>query len=172
METFVNFMLMTGARRSEALSLTWDDVDLENQSAYLAETKNGRLRKLPLRSALIRLLRALPRQDAHVFPMSLDTLRKAWTRICEAAGLVGEAELHAHDLRHEALSRVGDAGSKLPGGLSLVDLQAFSGHRDIRTLLRYTHLCTPSLAKRLDEAFADEAQVTLHRGQRRVKKGC
>jgi hypothetical protein len=38
-------------------------------------------------------------------------------------------------------------------------------------LLRYTHLCTPSLAKRLDQAFADQKQITLHRGQRRLKKG-
>ena len=52
-----------------------------------------------------------------------------------------------------------------------MDLQAFSGHRDTRMLLRYTHLCTPSLAKRLDEAFADQQQVSLHRGQRRLKQG-
>ncbi len=64
-----------------------------------------------------------------------------------------------------------DAGAKLPGGFSLVDLQAFSGHRDTRMLLRYTHLCTLSLAKRLDEAFADQQQVSLHRGQRRLKQG-
>jgi hypothetical protein len=52
-----------------------------------------------------------------------------------------------------------------------VDLQSFSGHRDTRMLLRYTHLCTPSLAKRLDVAFADQEQISLHRGKRRLKKG-
>lgn len=171
LETFVNFQLMTGARRSEALSLTWGHIDFANQTAFLPETKNGRPRKLALRSDLIELLRHLPRTSDRVFPMSVDALRKAWTRVCEAAGLVGEDELRIHDLRHEAISRVADAGAKLPGGISLVDLQAFSGHRDTRMLLRYTHLCTPSLAKRLDQAFADQAQVTSHQGRRRLKQG-
>jgi integrase len=170
LETFVNFQLMTGARRSEAMSMTWDRIDFDSQSAFIPESKNGRPRKLPLRMDLIELLRQLPRTDARVFPMSMDALRKAWARICDAAGLVGTDELHIHDLRHEAISRVADAGGKLPGGFSLVDLQAFSGHRDTRMLLRYTHLCTPSLAKRLDAAFADQEQISLHRGQRRLKK--
>lgn len=170
-ETFVNFQLMTGARRSEALSMTWDRIDFDNQTAFIPESKNGRPRKLPLRKDLMELLKHLPRIGTHVFPFSLDALRKAWGRICEAAGLVGADDLHIHDLRHEAISRVADAGANLPGGFSLVDLQAFSGHRDTRMLLRYTHLCTPSLAKRLDEAFADQEQVSLHRGQRRLKQG-
>lgn len=170
-ETFVNFQLMTGARRSEALSMTWDRIDFDSQTAFVPESKNGRPRKLPLRKDLLELLKHLPRTGLHVFPVSLDALRNAWGRICEAAGLVGEHDLHIHDLRHEAISRVADAGAKLPGGFSLLDLQAFSGHRDTRMLLRYTHLCTPSLAKRLDEAFADQHQVSLHRGQRRLKRG-
>ena len=170
-ETFVNFQLMSGARRSEALSMTWDRIDFANQTAFIPESKNGRPRKLPLRKDLMELLKRLPRTGPHVFPFSLDALRKTWGRICEAAGLVGVDDLHIHDLRHEAISRVADAGAKLPGGFSLVDLQAFSGHRDTRMLLRYTHLCTPSLAKRLDEAFADQKQVSLHRGQRRLKQG-
>ncbi len=170
-ETFVNFQLMTGARRGETLSLTWDRIDFENKTAFIPESKNGRPRKLPLRTDLIEMLRDLPRTDALVFPVGLDGLRKAWGRICEDAGLVGADELHIHDLRHEAISRVADAGAKLPGGFSLVDLQAFSGHRDTRMLLRYTHLCMPSLANRLDEAFADQKQVGLHRGQRRLKQG-
>jgi len=162
---------MTAARRSESLSLAWKDIDFENQTAFIAETKNGRPRTLPLRQDLIASLRQLPRQGEKVFPFSVDALRKVWSRICQAAGLVDDDELHVHDLRHEGISRVADAGGRLPGGMSLVDLQAFSGHRDTRMLLRYTHLCMPSLAKRLDEAFSKENQVTIHRGRRRLKKG-
>ncbi|MEN8515900.1 tyrosine-type recombinase/integrase [Burkholderia sp. RS02] len=50
LETFVQFQLMTGARRSETLTLTWSNIDLESQTAFLPETKNGRSRKLALRS--------------------------------------------------------------------------------------------------------------------------
>ncbi len=171
MEAFVQFQLMTGARRSETMTLTWDNIDFDSQTAFIPESKNGRPRKLALRKDLLTLLAQLPRDSAVVFPMSIDALRKAWMRICQAAGLVGADELHVHDLRHEAVSRVADAGGKMPGGFSLVDLQGYSGHRDTRMLLRYTHLCMPSLAKRLDEAFADQTQTVVHRGQRRLKKG-
>lgn len=170
-ETFIHFQLMTGARRSETLTLTWSNVSLDEQTAYLPETKNGRARKLPLRRDLVEMLRQLPRNGDLVFPLSVDGLRKAWARMCANAGLTGAAELRVHDLRHEAISRVAEAGSNTPGGFSLVDLQHFSGHRDVRMLLRYAHLCTQSLAKRLDAAFADDAQTTTHHGVRRLKKG-
>lgn len=87
------------------------------------------------------------------------------------AGLTGKTELRVHDLRHEAISRVAEAGSNTPGGFSLVDLQHFSGHRDVRMLLRYAHLCTQNLAKRLDAAFSDENQTATHHGVRRLKSG-
>ena len=171
LETFIHFQLMTGARRAETLTLSWSKVDLENQTAFLPETKNGRARKLPLRSALVDMLRQLPRTSELVFPISVDGLRKAWKRICNQAALNGDNELRIHDLRHEAISRVAEAGSSTPGGFSLVDLQHFSGHRDVRMLLRYAHLCTQNLAKRLDSAFGDDTQTTSHRGVRRLKKG-
>lgn len=170
-ETFIHFQLMTGARRSETLTLTWSNVSLDEQTGYLPETKNGRARKLPLRRDLVEMLRRLPRNGDLVFPLSVDGLRKAWARMCANAGLTGTAELRVHDLRHEAISRVAEAGSNTPGGFTLVDLQHFSGHRDVRMLLRYAHLCTQSLAKRLDAAFADDEQTTTHHGMRRLKKG-
>lgn len=169
-ETFVQFQLMTGARRSESLSLLWSNVDLDRQTAYLPETKNGRPRKLPIRSDLVAMLRKLPRITERVFDISGDTLTKAWQRICAYAGFTGENELHIHDLRHEAISRVAEAGSNTPGGFSLIDLQHFSGHLDVRMLLRYAHLCSQSLAQRLDAAFAKKDGETAHRGRRRLAK--
>lgn len=170
-ECFIQFQLMTGARRGESLSLLWANVDLDAQTAFLPETKNGRPRKLPLRSDLIELLRQLPRTSELVFEFSNDALRKAWKRMCECAELTGELDLHVHDLRHEAISRVAEIGSNTPGGFSLLDLQAFSGHRDVRMLLRYAHLCAQGLAKRLDEAFRAKApteQFNSHRGRKRL----
>jgi integrase len=168
LETFVQFQLMTGARRSETLTLTWSNVDLESQTAFLPETKNGRSRKLPLRSDLVAMLGLLPRTSSLVFPIGVDGLRKAWQRMCQQAGLTGDNELRVHDLRHEAISRVAEAGSNTPGGFSVVDLQHFSGHRDTRMLLRYAHLCTQGLAKRLDAAFASSSESVLHHGRRRL----
>jgi integrase len=42
MEAFVQFQLMTGARRSETMSLTWDNIDFASQTAFIPESKNGR----------------------------------------------------------------------------------------------------------------------------------
>lgn len=156
-ETFVQFQLMTAARRSETLGLTWQHIDFEQRTAYLPETKNGRPRKLPLRQELMDLLLQLPQDDERVFPLSMEGLRKVWRRMCEAARL---DDLHIHDLRHEAISRVAETGE-----FSLVDLQAFSGHRDVRMLLRYAHLCARQLADRLDQAFQ---KGSAHKGRKRM----
>lgn len=165
-ETFIQFQIMTAARRGEALGLTWKHVDFECRSAYLAETKNGRPRKLPLREALLQLLESLPRNSDRVFTITDDSLSNAWSRICARAGI---EDLHVHDLRHEGISRVAETSK-----FSLIDLQAFSGHRDVRMLLRYAHLCTTQLAAKLDEAFAESGEGMLshyHRGRKRIRSG-
>lgn len=92
---------MTGARRSETLMLTWADSDFSEQTAYIAESKNGRPRKLALRLDVIALLQQLPRETDAVFPISVDALRNARARICKAAGLVGDDEPQIHDPRHD-----------------------------------------------------------------------
>lgn len=168
--TLLQFQLMTGARLGETLKLRWDQLRLDEQTAFLPETKNGRARTLPLRSSLIEQLRILPKDKEHVFPVPRDYLRKAWKRMCAAADIPTEGpdSLRIHDLRHEAISLVAEAGSQLPGGFSLLDLQAFSGHRDPRMLMRYTHLTPSGLAKRLDTAFAKPENVTLHHGRKRL----
>ncbi len=160
-EAFVQFQIMTGARRSETLGLQWKDVDFNAKTAFIGETKNGRPRRLPLRADLLAILGTLPQQDGPVFPVSVTVLRDAWDRICALAGI---EDLRIHDLRHEAISRVAEAASfSRAGAFTLVDLQAFSGHRDVRMLLRYSHLCATHLAERLDEAFAAARQ---HKGRR------
>lgn len=174
MSAFIQFQLMAGPRKSETLKLKWSHIDFEAQTAFLPETKNGRARTLSLRQDLLDWLRELPRDSEYVFPMSVTYLRRAWARVCKAAGIPTDGKdegcLRIHDLRHESISRVAEAGSKLSGGISVVDLQAFSGHRDTRMLLRYTHLTPGGLSKRLDEAFKDTQQTKFHHGRRRLLK--
>ena len=56
METFLMFQLGTAARRSETLGLFWDQVDWSGRQAKMPTSKNGRPRKLALRSDVIALL--------------------------------------------------------------------------------------------------------------------
>lgn len=162
METFVIFQLGTAARRSETLGLFWDQIDWNGRQAKMPTSKNGRPRKLALRSDVMALLQQLPRTSDLVFDIGLKTLLKAWRRICDAAGI---EDLRIHDLRHEGISRVAESG-KFP---TILDLQAFSGHRDLRSLSRYTHLCTTALAIRADEAEAERLKKIDHNGRMRLK---
>lgn len=163
LETFFQFLLMTGARRGEALSLKWSDVDFDAKTAYLAITKNGRPRKLSLRSDLIELLATLPRTGEWVFDFGYSWLADMWRTACIGTGI---EDLRIHDLRHEAISRVAETGL-----FGLVDLQAFSGHRDVRMLLRYSHLCATRMANKLDEAFkAKDKTIREHKGRNVLKK--
>jgi len=57
---------------------------------------------------------------------------------------VGLDDLHLHDLRHEAVSRLFEKG------FNVVEVAAISGHRELRMLQRYTHLRAVDLAARLE----------------------
>lgn len=59
-------------------------------------------------------------------------------------------DLVFHDLRHDALSRWAERGMSLP------DLQAIGGHRDLRSLRRYLHSQAAAVAKRM-EVWSDLA---------------
>ena len=162
LQVFYAFQVMTAARRGETYGLTWDRIDFEAKTAFLPETKNGRARKLALRQDLVDLLQELPRDTERVFPIGLDYLVGAWSKACKLAQL---EDLHIHDVRHEALSRLAETGK-----FTLPELQLFSGHRDLRMLMRYAHLCASRLATKLDESFKDQEKVRVHRGRRFLNK--
>ncbi|MFC5556502.1 tyrosine-type recombinase/integrase [Methylobacterium iners] len=133
----------TGMRRGELLALLWSHVSLEKRTAHLPITKNGHARTVALTPKAIEVLRALPRTDPRVFPVSGNAVRLAWERLRVRAGLPG---LRFHDLRHEAVSRFFEAG------LSIPEVALMSGHRDTRMLMRYTHLRPEDVAEKLARA--------------------
>lgn len=58
----------------------------------------------------------------------------------------GIPDLRFHDLRHEAVSRLFEAG------LSVPEVAMVSGHRTPAMLFRYTHPKAEEVAKKLDKA--------------------
>ncbi len=133
--------LETAMRRGELLALRWQNIDLESQTAFLPMTKNGTARTVPLSRKAVDLLRDLPRCiDGSVFPINAAAHHKAFKRACERAGLV---DLHWHDLRHTAITRL---ATKLP---NLIELAAVSGHRSLTMLKRYYHPSAAELAKKI-----------------------
>lgn len=163
METFIQFQLATAARRSESLGLFWDRIFWDRHSALIPTSKHGRPRELALRTDVMAMLRQLPRTSDAVFDIPLKTLQKAWRRICEAAGI---DNLRIHDLRHEGISRMAESGLFQ----TVLDLQAYSGHRELRSLSRYTHLNTTSIAQLAEQAEVNRLEKMEHNGRLRLKR--
>lgn len=159
LQAAVLLALETGMRRSELTSLIWRKVNLKSAVIRLDETKNGESRAVPLSSAAIRVLEALPRRlDGQVFGLTGESLSQAFERArdrarkkyqeeCKAAGQKPAADflvdLRLHDLRHEAASRFFEKE------LNVMEVAAITGHKDLRMLKRYTHLRAEDLAKKL-----------------------
>ena len=127
----IEIAIETGMRRSEILSLKWDNVDLEMRIALLPDTKNGSRREVPLTIKAVEVLTGLECTSERVFPITDYSIRHGWDRLVKRAGIKG---LRFHDLRHEAVSRFFELG------LSVPEVAAISGHKDFRILSSYTHI--------------------------------
>lgn len=137
----VRLAMATAMRRGELLALTWANVDLQRRTVFLADTKNGHSRTVPLSSQALAVLEALPRAlDGRVFPTTTLALRKAFERARDRAGL---GDFHFHDCRHMATTTL---AASLP---NVLELAAVTGHRDQRMLARYFHANPEDLARKL-----------------------
>lgn len=138
----VEFAIHTAMRRGEILALRWEQVNWQQRTAYIADSKTGVPRTIPLLDGALTVLEALrpelPRGP--VFPLTMEALKQAWERVRDRAGL---GDLHFHDLRHEAISRLCEMG------LSLPEVALISGHKDPRMLFRYVNLRPADLAAKL-----------------------
>ena len=133
--------LTIGMRRSELLALKWNDIDLPRRLLIIREAKNGHCRTIPLTIEAARVLEDQPRSDGRIFPISPNAFRLAWERLRRRAGI---ADLHFHDLRHEAIS------SFFEKGLSVSEVALISGHKDMRMLFRYSHAIRENILEKLD----------------------
>jgi integrase len=108
LQAVVRFLRMTGWRKSEALGLTWDQIDWEGQviRLYATQTKGGDARLFPfgLATELKELLAGQwgAREGLFVFHRKgqrIGSFRRTWIRACRKAGLEGRL---VHDLRRTA----------------------------------------------------------------------
>lgn len=131
----------TAMRSGEIASLTWPNLDLDGQLAYLPDTKNGSPRIVPLSRAAVVALRTLPiRPDRPVFDIRKGSIARRFKKVRVACDM---EDLKFHDLRHEAISRLFEKG------FNMMETAAISGHKTLQMLKRYTHLDPRSLLARL-----------------------
>lgn len=152
----VRIALHTGMRAGEIQSLRCDQIDLDRRVIRLNKTKNGSARTVPLTQAAVEVLRAAlansirPKKTDLVFwgEPGRDEVRRpyefnpGWRRVLKSTGI---EDLHFHDLRHEAVSRLVEVG------LGDQEVAAISGHKSMQMLKRYTHLRAEDLVERLDK---------------------
>jgi integrase len=147
--TAVRLLLLTGCRKSEILSLSWNWVDFERACLRLPDSKTG-AKVVPLATAALALLNGLVRTSAYVLPAAKGQghytgLQKDWERVRARAGLSG---LRLHDLRHSF------ASFAVADGNTLFMVGKVLGHKQARTTEVYAHLADDPLRAVADRTAA------------------
>lgn len=128
----------TGARMSELLRLEWKDVHLDESWFWIADSKNGDPRVVPMSEkaeAMFQALHDAPQSDlkGRVFPINILSFGATYRKWCKTNGVV---DLHFHDTKHEAASR-------LAKELDPRDHAKMLGHRDLNTTLNVYYNPSP-----------------------------
>ena len=133
--------LLTGMRKSEILNLTWENIDLQSKTIQLSNTKNGKIRNIPICNELCLILTECKKwsDGKYVFcnsdkkPYSTH-IRTMFLRACEKAGIT---DFRFHDLRHLAASFL------VMAGVDILTVMEILGHQSVRMTQRYAHLSAP-----------------------------
>lgn len=142
----------TAIRQAELAGLPWRRVELNGKEPHLSlpatATKNSRPRTVPLSKRAVEAFRTLMPAGgapplAGVLPVeTADSIGRAWREVVKQEE---HPDLHWHDLRHEATSRLFENTD-----LRDQEIMDITGHVDPRMLKRYTHLRTKRHASRLN----------------------
>ena len=153
LQALLKLALITAARIGELLALRWEDC----QDGYLTfwDTKNGKVRRIPITDTIAALLASRPRIHAWVFTNAkterpYTTIRKVFERALERAK-ISTGDVTVHTLRHTALSRM------IEHGLDDHTVMSISGHSSTRMLERDTH---PTMERRLAALETFDAVAT------------
>ena len=139
----------TGLRMGELIALRWGDIDFTGEALHvynsyslgtLTAPKSGLTRTVPMADQVQKLLKAHRKTVPHareqlVFPgergeyLDGSALRRRYKKALDDANL---RKLRFHDLRHTF-------GSIAIDQASIVQVQAWMGHADIQTTMKYMH---------------------------------
>jgi len=129
------FAIFSARRLSEITELRWDDINHESRTIYVRDIKSPNKKPLSLWAKIPRpaykLIMRQPRIEERIFPLKPKSISTAFSRSCKVLGI---ENLHFHDLRHEACTRL----FKL--GLTIQHVQKVSLHQNWSSLEIYTNL--------------------------------
>jgi integrase len=144
MTRIVKFAIASAMRQEEICRITWDDFNVRTKVVTVRDRKDPRQKKgndqrVPMLAvsgfdaiALIEQQReGRTNRDQRIFPYNSRSVGAAFRRACKDLKI---ADLHFHDLRHEATSRLFEVG------FAIHEVALVTGHKDWKMLKRYTHL--------------------------------
>jgi len=144
MSRLVRFAVCTAMRQDEICRVQWKDLDEIGRTIVIRERKDPRKKRsndqaVPLvdfigDDPIELMLEELGQQRdrvGRIFPYNARSVGAAFTPACKQLEIHNP---HFHDLRHEAASRLFEAGLEIP------HVARITGHRDWKQLARYTHL--------------------------------
>lgn len=150
MHKITAFAMFSTRRQDEVARARWDDVDFGNRRLLVRDMKNpgdkaGNDVWCDLPAPSLEILKALPRTDERIFPVTGQAISAAFSRACKTLEIDA---LRFHDLRHEGVSRLFEMGLTIP------QVAAVSGHRSWSSLQRYSHFA------KAEDKWKDWAWIT------------
>lgn len=144
LKSAVMFALLTTLRRTEILSLRWEDVDFTNSVARLRAPghhhKKSKItaRNVPLLPGAVQILNDLGRkEEGTIFNLLPNTLSQAWRKAADAANAYN---IRLHDCRRESITRLAEKGK-----LTTTEIVVFSGHSNVAVLEKHYLKIDPSV---------------------------
>lgn len=130
------FAIASAMRLGEIVRIRWADLDEVGSTVIIRDRKDPRQKagndeRVPLLFGALDIILRQPRTDDRIFPYRPDSVSTAFQRACAELGIEG---LTFHDGRHEGVSRLFERGFRIE------QVALVSGHKDWRTLRRYTQL--------------------------------
>ena len=134
------FCVATSMRISEVCRLRWDDLNETDRTIVIRDRKHptekiGNHQTVPLLTLAghdsFDIVKRQPHKKKYIFPVNPRTVSAYFSEAVEQLSI---NDLHLHDLRHEAISRLFEAGYRIE------QVSVVSGHRDWAMLKRYMHL--------------------------------
>ena len=149
MAVIIDFAVQTARRESEICALLWEDIDAAAHTGIVRDAKHptkkeGNHRRFKMTPEAWRIVAGQPRNSDRVFPYNSKSVGAAFTRSCLVLGI---KDLHFHDLRHEATSRLFERGYEIH------EVAQFTLHESWSELKRYTNL-RPENVRELPNAAA------------------
>lgn len=125
----------TAMRAGEIFSLTWDNVDLKTGIITIRaqHSKTGQGRKVGMTP---RVKAELDKLKGKGTIFNYRSVRQAFSTACDRAKI---KDLHFHDLRHTATTRM------IRAGIPHTEVMKITGHTQLKTFLRYLNLVDESV---------------------------